>query len=362
MQALTPRQVEQLVRDHAGITLWLVKGGFPCQPHSKLNAGRRGFADERALHKTLLREASIVAQAVPDAAVALLGECVASMDDSECEVISRDFGVRPLEICPAPRVPMRRPRYYWASWQIQLTEGLRLESTARADRVVLPPRTHPVPEECWADEGWTRASAEPLPTFVQSPPRQEPRRDPAGIKHCDSATLERWKADAYRFAPYQYKFQHGLVKGEQWRLANASKREVLMGFARGHTATVMSTAQARGREQELENRRLSLLGNSIKTGVLAWLFGWLLYEHGLLADPPTLALLELAEESDGEGSEAGVEFVRALIDRQTLRGREIRRLGPLGHPGMFPREAFISAWWKWRVVFGAPWKGEPEHI
>ena len=34
----------------------------------------------------------------------------------------------------------------------------------------------------------------------------------------------------------------------------------------------------------------------------------------------------------------------------------MRRLGPLGHPGALPRSTLRPSWWKWRKVYGIPWK------
>ena len=43
-------------------------------------------------------------------------------------------------------------------------------------------------------------------------------------------------------------------------------------------------------------------------------------------------------------------------------GREVWRLGPLGHPGSLPRSSLRPAWWKWRKVYGVAWKHPGEHI
>ena len=359
---LSGTALAETVRGYASVKMWLVVGGFPCQRHSALNANRRDFADERALHPELLRVAEQVAAAVPDAIVKCLGECVASMDPPVRDCISQDFGVRPLEICPSNRIPMRRSRYYLANWQVRLSEGVELEPTENVDRIHMPPPTTPVPDELWADRGWTRAGTGPLPTFLQSFPRRQPGDSPAGLEQCDTPTRQRWKEHAYRYPPYQYKYQHGMVNGTQWRPPSATERETLLGFRAGHTAVVMTPAQAKGREEEREDRRLCLLGNSIQTGVLAWILGWLLHEQGFLPAPPAPTLVDVAGEEEAWGNEAGVELVRALLDRQTHRGRDIRHWQPLCHPSVLPRDALKSAWWKWRVVFGAPWLKGAEHI
>ena len=78
-------------------------------------------------------------------------------------------------------------------------------------------------------------------------------------------------------APLQYKFQHGMINGSRWRPPSAAEREKLLGFRAGHTDVIMTLAQAKGRDEEREDRRLCLLGNSIQTGVLAWIIGWLCF-------------------------------------------------------------------------------------
>ena len=192
-----------------------------------------------------------VAAAVPHAQVKCLGECVASMDAPVRDQISQDFGVRPLEICPSGRIPMCRPRYYWADWHVKLSDGVELEATTEVDRIHLPPPVKPVQDEVWADAGWGRAGTGPLPTFVRSCPRSQPGDSPAGLEQCDALTLERWRDHKYRYPPYQYKFQHGMIKGPQWRPPTASEREKLLGFRAGHTGVTMTPAQAKGREEEL---------------------------------------------------------------------------------------------------------------
>eukprot|EP00959_Pyramimonas_sp_CCMP1952_P035006 732715-Pyramimonas_sp.AAC.1 len=55
--------------------------------------------------------------------VATYAECDAGIDDDVCRTISKHFGVRPAEICPSARIPMKRPRLYWISWKIKAQMG-----------------------------------------------------------------------------------------------------------------------------------------------------------------------------------------------------------------------------------------------
>ena len=54
--------------------------------------------------------------------------------------------------------------------------------------------------------------------------------------------------------------------------------------------------------------------------------------------------------------------MRVLLERQSHRGREIRRCGVFEHHGMMPRASIDPKWWNWRKVFSAPWRIYCEHI
>ena len=59
-------------------------------------------------------------------------------------------------------------------------------------------------------------------------PRKRPLERPAGINRCDYDTIERWKADQYRFPPYHYMEQYVIWVNNRWRLTNSAERERLL--------------------------------------------------------------------------------------------------------------------------------------
>ena len=118
---------------------------------------------------------------------------------------------------------MRRPRYFWISWQLGEAPGVTTTASDGVDVLRFLPRApgHPESDAEWAAPGWRRASADPLPTFVRAIPRDSPPPAPEGIKECDGPALQRWEADRFRFAPYQYLYKNGMIKGNEWRYPNS---------------------------------------------------------------------------------------------------------------------------------------------
>ena len=90
-----------------------------------------------------------------------------------------------------------------------------------------------------------------------------------------------------------------------------------MGFPENHTRTAVSTGTAKSSPESLEDLRLSMLGNSMQAGVVAYLVGWLLLAHSLVQKPPSPELLDV---STGVGTpdvaSAGRQLVDELLARQ----------------------------------------------
>ena len=125
VRSIGKKELRKVVERGPHVKLWIVGGGFPCQPHSRLNSQRTGFNDPRSFHQEIPRLVHALRDVLADHSIqiAVFGERVASMDDDTCRNISRDLGVKPLGISPSTRVPMRRPRLYWINWQIQPAQG-----------------------------------------------------------------------------------------------------------------------------------------------------------------------------------------------------------------------------------------------
>ena len=98
------------------------------------------------------------------------------------------------------------------------------------------------------------------------------------MSRCSQQALDRWVADAFRFPPYQYLLEHGVVRGDKWRYVDSEEREALLGYTPLHTSTCYSTGDAKAHPIEFMDDRLSLLGNRFHTGVAAYFMQAMLNE------------------------------------------------------------------------------------
>ena len=115
---------------------------------------------------------------------------------------------------------------------------------------------------------------------------------------------------------------------------------------------------------ELEHARLRLFGAAVPTGVLAILFSVLFHNLQVpVAHQPVLTLVNhVSLKAGGISVNPGIDIIREIFRRQKHTGREVRRLGPLEHPGALPRSTLRPPWWKWKKVYGSAWKHPGEHI
>ena len=120
-----------------------------------------------------------------------------------------------------------------------------------------------------------------FPTFTTARPSLKPGRKPAGLTLCPPDAVARWKADAHRFPPYQYRAENCITNAKgDLRVPSAREREVIMGFPLDYTRRCM----VKGKEGSSEHNdcRLRLLGNSWSVPVvcvllysLLRLLGWM---------------------------------------------------------------------------------------
>ena len=118
-------QILDVLRRSPFVSLWIVAGGFPCQPHPALNPRRRHFRDERSQHNEIRRIADQLQSLVPEAIIHVLAENVI-MPTWAMDRISSDLRLSPIKICPSGRSPARRPRLIWLSWPVRARQGTRL--------------------------------------------------------------------------------------------------------------------------------------------------------------------------------------------------------------------------------------------
>ena len=244
------------------------------------------------------------------------------------------------------------------------------------------------PVQAWIEPGWQLYGGEQgmLPTFVAPKVRVRPPPDPAGIHTCNEQALQRWQGDAYRFPPYQYRLDSGLVSDDNrsWRYASSQERELLLNFRLDHTFLSMSSKDAKDKKQAHEDLRNQLLAETFHCGVVAIFLGELFYDLGYLAQPPSsdLILPRLGEREkvaprgrhatakkpvnvarDGRWKQPTLEeaLVLELLRRQSHLGGDIRSTALTGVPTRWPRNHIPAAWWVWKEVVDFLWTHQ-EHI
>lgn len=212
-------------------SLVLLGAGPPCQGRSGLNSDRRGaLKDARSclyVHVSRIRE--LLRLHFPWAAAHALMESLSSMDQTDREIMSSDFGCDPVHIDAGTLTWCNRPRLYWTTWPLHEGVGARLDTGVTPHSWTLD-ATHSADD--YLEAGWTKVNLEQsFPTFTTARPSDWPGRKPAGITQCQEHELHRWQADRHRFPPYQYMDKHGVVDQRgNIRVPNVSEREVLLGF------------------------------------------------------------------------------------------------------------------------------------
>ena len=368
-------------RDFSQASLVILGGGPPCQGVSGLNAQRRGaLRDERScLFVHVKRIWRLLQKHFPWCAVHALMESVASMDESDQQVMSEDFGSPPL-LCDAGSMTWcHRPRLYWVSWEVTAGPGAHMEAdTTKLTRLVLTAEQD-LEEVC--QEGWIKVDpSQAFPTFTTSRPRDRAGHRPAGIKQCSVEDLTRWSNDRFRYPPYQYQAKHLLInKKDELRLPSIEEKEYLMGFPIKYTSNCMAKAR-KGTTEHLD-RRHSLVGNSWNVPVVAWLLSQLLSLLGLgpcFTPQDVVDMLNPAHQTflqsrlwrqplrpwRGMPSDQDCSLVRKLGQLVSVKGEDILLTTPSSQLCKFHRlQASVPAnLWRWKIISGWCWGGSPEHI
>ena len=367
-------------------SLVLLGSGAPCQGVSQLNAQRKGaLRDSRsALFQHVPRVKALVQKFFPWARVASLAENVASMDEQDRKVMTEAFGDTPWMIDGKDFSIARRPRLYWFDWELVAQEGVTFQlsrdssSSACHTAKVLTQ----VDERDYLRPGWTKQEVQPLPTFTTSRCRDYEGHRPAGKAQCQAHELERWKADHYRYPPYQYQDKNCLQQRSsgELRLPDIEERECIMGFPRGYTMQAM--------KKTLHNTpghlasRLSMIGNSWNVTVVAWILNHLGY---LLGFHPLLSPQQIVERT----APGSTHSLQAYLQRPPMRQQSTKVRGQLGHQLVRKLSSLVSLkgedlllqagsedlvryqrmraslparLWRWRVASSWQWRGGREHI
>ena len=363
------------------VAVIILGAGPPCQGVSGLNASRKGaLKDARSsLFSHVQRIKQLVVQAFPWAQVRTLMESVASMDKADEEVMSSSFGGKPLLIDAAQVSLARRPRLYWIDWEVMPAHNVHFDRTDTGRSQVK--LVAPVEEKDFIQEGWRKAGTDPFPTFTTSRPRSQAGYKPAGFKQCSPHEVERWRADAHRFPPYQYQDKHCLVnKRGIHRLPTIREREVIMGFPRDYTMQCLPKKD-HGSAFHLDTR-LTLIGNSWNVTVISWLLGQL---GRLLGLNPTFSLEDIVKRcSPGCDTDLSTFLYRPLLNSRRCKagsGNELKLVEKLltlvsmkGEDLLIQsstedltkyhrlRSSIPSKLWKWKTVAGWRWTSKGEHI
>ncbi|CAK0886883.1 unnamed protein product, partial [Prorocentrum cordatum] len=296
-----PVALAALMRARGRVSRVLVVGGFPCQVFAGLNVARQGLDDPRAgLVDHMVRIVDGLRTAMPEASIDFLGDNVASMPECDVLRLNQLFGRIPLEIEAGDVGWVRRPRLYWASWDLlpsfeaePVVVRAKTQDVRRACKVALKAERPPLEE--WLPPGAAcpgPAAGEPLPTFVRWTPRSQPRPRPAGIGECSAAELARWEAAGFASPPYQFRDKWCIHQADgRVEPPDATIREKLMGFPEGHAVPCMTSSQAKAEPAKYEALRRSLVGNSFQCEVVAWIISHWAVGAGLLVSVSSLGEL-----------------------------------------------------------------------
>ena len=302
------------------------------------------------------------------------------MDPSDCDHMSDSFGCRPWAIDAGSITWCNRPRLYWISWELCESEGVTFfnEEKTVHDHVLLEAKVDL--EKC-CQEGWIKVDpSRPFPTFTTSRPRANPGFKPAGLSQCQPGDVARWVADQHRYPPYQYLPRNLLInKHEEMRLPMIEEKEYMMGFPVKYTQNCLPKSK-KGTSEHLD-RRHSLIGNTWCVPVVSWLVGQLLGPLGLC---PTYSPQDIMDALDsdnqvflqsrlwrqplrpwrGNADDQAASLVNKLGQLISVKGEDILLTTASSQLAKFHRlrTSVPSKLWRWRVVAGWAWRGQPEHI
>lgn len=193
--------VQQYALRFSNVGIVLIGAGPPCPGVSALNFGKRGaLKDHRScLFAEVPRVTALFRECFPWAQVHRLMESVASMSEEDCSVMSQSVGSLPWQVDSLGLTLCRRPRLYWATWELLAVEGVEVTAPSSQDwgaRGCVKFSYQVEPTEL-LQSGW-RLTGQNLPTFTTARPSDKPGRKPAGVAQCSSEELGRWQSDRHR--------------------------------------------------------------------------------------------------------------------------------------------------------------------
>ena len=383
VRTLGPEQIKEwkyLYPEVEEIHIW---AGFPCVGLSAVWFGRLNLDDPQSgLFWELVRIIRQVRQGYGFSfPVKFAAENVASMDVAAEQEISATLGIKPWRFDSADVVPVHRPRLCWSNTELTEMGGVDFVEKERWWEIKFS-HEYPATEQ-WIEEGWSWPGFDEgaiLPTCMKAIRRSSPPIKPAGIDRVDWDGKQRWAADEFRFPPYQYSSRFVFWKGDRWRLASASERELLHGLGYEHTALCWAATDVKQNPRGFEDKRKSLVGDGCNCFTFAFVAAmlckrWiqiphyqLLWERMGLAPgfcPPLETKAPLVRRlSYGVCNKSlGVTAMHAsLLRRVNHTGSDVRiTTGMILNPKAYPRQSSCSAWWVWSKVFACRWS-KADHI
>ena len=378
---------KQLLSRYINITEIHLWWGFPCTDLSSAKADRQGLAGQASgLFFEGLRIKKILLK--------LCGnrikfketvENVASMDKDQCEVITSELGVVPYFMDCVDQVPMHRPRLCWCTERFDnILEGIELTPEKRWIRVSAPVNYPPM--EDWIEPGmeWPGGGAGYcLPTCMKAIVRNRPPLQPAGIRRCTEAALQRYQSDSFRYPPYQYSDEFIFYSSRgTWRLVSAQEKELLMGYGWDHTSLCMSASAIKSSNQRYWDERHSLLGDSFSifsfviagAAMCRQFIPFSSYQQlasrmgmapGFRAAPQLSASIQRKLQfgfQDGMHKFDISTLNKLLLSRVNHTGSDVKiTTGEVLNPRAFPRQSFEADLCDWHISFKVKWE-RAQHI
>ncbi|OLP95545.1 Eukaryotic translation initiation factor isoform 4G-2 [Symbiodinium microadriaticum] len=181
----------------------------------------------------------------PWADIFVLVGSLSSLSEHVRASISRGVGILPYELDAVGITPCRRCRLFWFNWKISTEEQVEIEKplTARAEDYGRINFLLDCPPDPYLTPGWSLAGGaeQKLPTFTAPQPKAQSGFLPTGIEGCTDRDISYWRDDRYKFAPYHYRYQHGLIHPRLgWRMASINEREAMLGFPLDYTLQAWS--------------------------------------------------------------------------------------------------------------------------
>ena len=377
----------RIISRHLGVVEIHLWGGFPCVDLSSVRAGGRGLEGKSSsLFYEILRIRKIlVEECGADIVVKVVVENVASMKPEECNKISAALQLEPYYLDCVEAVPMRRPRLCWTTEYIEgVMDDVNVECSSRW-KIVHASAPYPRMES-WIepDSVWPGGcQGAVLPTCMKAIKRSAPPTKPAGLERCDSNSIARWKADDYRYPPYQYSEQFIFwTKQDTWRTVSAEEKELLLGYGWKHTSLCYNARDIKKSFQQYDDERNSLLGDSFSiysfiipaVALCQRYISRVCYKHlcrrmglspGFRCGLRFVA--ELSRHLNYGGinlnSETSVKILnKLLLSRTNHTGSDVRiSTGEFLNPKAHPRQGVEADWYQWKACFKVKWEHK-EHI